>query len=274
MNPLVSICIPCYNAQQTIERTIQSVLNQTYTNLEIIISDNASTDQTVDVVRSIKDSRIRIYSNETNLGMVQNFQKSLSYAKGQYVKCLCADDTITNDCIEKQVNVFLSFPKDHIVMVTSDKTVINGNGKILFRKGFPAKEGCYNGIRSIRKSLIHGTNIFGEPGCVMFDREVACQTSGFILEEDLAYTMDLHFYCQLLKHGNLYVIKEPLFSFRVINSSGTAGFKWSQAKMFNGLIDKYHRENFIVLPWYERLIAKGMAWLMCIARNLVFKFSN
>ncbi|MBR6131253.1 MAG: glycosyltransferase family 2 protein [Bacteroidales bacterium] len=274
MNPLVSVCIPCYNAQNTIERTIRSVLKQTYSNIEIIISDNASTDKTVEVVRQIQDERVKIFINETNLGMARNFQVALSRASGKYIKCLCADDIITPDCIEKQVNVFLQHPNDNIVLVTSDKQIINTKGKVLFNKGYPAKQGCYEGLKSIKKSLIRGTNIFGEPGCVMFEHKAAKQTDEFFIEDSISYVMDLHFYCQLLKHGNLYVIKEPLFSFRVINTSGTAGFKWSQAKMFNGLIDKYHRENFIALPWYERLVAKSMAWLMCIARNIVFKISK
>lgn len=274
MNPLVSICIPCYNSASTIEKTIQSVLNQTYTNLEIIISDNASTDQTADVIRKITDSRIKFYVNETNLGLIQNFQIVLSYATGQYVKCLCADDIITPDCIEKQVDAFVQHPNEKIVMVTADKIIINKQGKVLLNKGYPAKEGIYDGMESIRKSFLYGTNLIGEPGCVLFERETAKKTNGFIIEDSLTYVIDFNFYCQLLKHGNLYVIKEPLFSFRVINTSGTAGFKWSQAKMFNGLIDKYHRENFIALPWYERLVAKSMAWLMCIARNIVFKISK
>ena len=115
MNPLVSVCIPCYNAQNTIERTIWSVLKQTYSNIEIIISDNASTDKTVEVVRQIEDERVRIFINETNLGMAKNFQAALSRASGKYIKCLCADDIITPDCIEKQVNVFLQHPSDNIV---------------------------------------------------------------------------------------------------------------------------------------------------------------
>lgn len=274
MAPLVSICIPCYNSENTIGKTIQSVLDQTYSNIEIIISDNASTDHTTEVVSAFTDSRIKLFVNDSNLGMFRNFQAALSRASGKYVKCLCADDVITPDCIEKQVNAFLQHPNDNIVMVTCDKTVINEQGKELFKKGYPAKEGIYNGMSAIRKSFLHGTNLFGEPGCVLFDRDVAGKTSGFITDDSLTYVMDFNFFCQLLKHGNLFVIKETLFSFRVISTSGTAGFKWSQAKIFNAYIDKCYREKFIEMPWYERFIAKGMAWLMCIARNIVFKFSK
>ena len=273
MDPLVSICIPCYNSENTIGRTIQSVLDQTYTNIEIIISDNASTDHTADVVRTFTNNRIKLFVNESNLGMIHNFQIALSRATGQYVKCLCADDIITPDCIEKQVNVFLSHPDDNIVMVAGEKNVINKDNKILFRKPFPGKAGLYDGKKAMKKSFLHGTSIFGEPGCVMFDNAIAKQTTGFIVENELAYVVDYNFYCQLLQKGNLFVIKEPLFSFRVTNTSGTAGFKWSQARIFNALIDKYHKEGIIDYSWFTRTYCKTMSWIMCIARNLVFKFA-
>lgn len=273
MTPLVSICIPCYNAQTTIERTIRSVLTQTYSNIEIIISDNASTDRTVDAVQKIQDERIKLFVSETNLGMARNFKASISHASGKYVKCLCADDTITADCIEKQVNAFLSNPDDNIVMVTSDKYVINQSNKILFKMSFPGKEGVYDGKKIARKSL-YGTNIFGEPGCVMFDRETARKTDEFVIDDSLLYVMDLHFYCQLLQYGNLFVVKEPLFSVRVIDSCASAGFKWNQARIFNALIDKYYNENFIKMGWINRVLGKTMSWIMCFARNLVFKFAN
>ncbi|MBO6051290.1 MAG: glycosyltransferase family 2 protein [Bacteroidales bacterium] len=273
MNPLVSICIPCYNAQGTIGKTIQSVLNQTYTDLEIIISDNDSTDQTIKVVRQIQDERIKLFINDTNIGMARNFQAAISHATGKYIKCLCADDIITPDCIEKQVNTFLSHPNDKIVMVAAEKYVINKNNKVLFKKPFPGKAGLHNGKKAIKKSFLHGTSIFGEPGCIMFDHETAKKTDEFSIEDSLSYVMDFNFYCQLLQFGNLFVIKEPLFSFRVINTSGTAGFKWNQARIFNALIDKYHKEGVINYSWFTRIYCKTMAWIMCIARNLVFKFA-
>ncbi len=274
MEHLVSICIPCFNAGETIKETIQSLINQTYSDFEIIVSDNHSTDNTIEIIRSFHDERIKIYENESNLGVIQNYHLALSRATGKYVKLLCADDTITPDCIEKQVDIFLSHPNDSIVMVTAEKNVINKDNKILFKKAFPGKAGFYDGIKVLKKSFLHGTNIFGEPGCVMFDREIANKTSCFLIDPSLTYLIEFDFFCQLLKHGNLFVIKEPLFSFRVISTSGTAGFKWSQAKIFNAYIDKCHREKFISMPWIERVFSKSMAWLMCIARNIVFKFSK
>lgn len=271
---LVSICIPCYNAENTIKDTIKSILVQTYTNIEIIICDNRSTDNTVKIIKAIDDTRIKLYENETNIGLILNFQKALDYANGKYIKMLCADDKITKDCIEKQLTVFINNQDKNLALVISEKKIINEKNKVLFIKKFPGKSGIHNGLSTIKRTLLYGTNIFGEPGSVMFKREIAQLTSGFLIDNELMYVVDLNFYCQLLKHGNLYVIKEPLFFFRVIKTSGTAGFKWKQAVIFNQLIDKYYKEKFIKISLLSRIIGKIMSWLMCFGRNIIFKFAN
>lgn len=273
-NPLVSVCIPCYNSEKTIKSTIICLLEQTYSNIEIVISDNHSTDNTIEIIKSIIDPRIKFFINESNLGIVKNFQKAYSYATGKYVKVICADDLLTPDGIEKQLSIFIKYPAQNIAMVTCEKWIINQNGKKLFQKKFPGKDGLHNGLKSIRKTIVLGTNIFGEPGCIMFNNEIAKQTSGFIIEEELTYVVDLNFYYQLLKHGNLFVIKEPLFSFRILNSSGSAHFKWKQAIIFNKFIDKCYSENFIKVSSLEMFIGKTMSLAMSLARNLIFKFAN
>ena len=67
---LVSVCIPAYNSGRFIVRTIESILNQTYKNIEIVVVDDCSSDDTVDKVKSIKDDRIKLIVNEANLGML------------------------------------------------------------------------------------------------------------------------------------------------------------------------------------------------------------
>src|ERR1035438_1370812 len=103
--PLVSICIPTYNTGNYIAAAIQSVLDQTYTNLEIIITDNCSTDNTIEIINSFHDPRISYFRNDHNFGVEYNWNKSLKLAKGKYLKLLCADDIIYPDCIREQVSV-------------------------------------------------------------------------------------------------------------------------------------------------------------------------
>lgn len=272
--PLVSVCIPTYNASATIVDTLQAVRNQTYQNLEVIICDNQSTDQTVALIQSFPDPRIKLYVNEKNFGMLGNFNIVLSKAKGTYVKLLCADDYITFDCIEKEVSVFLEHADENLVMVTAAKYVIDEKGKQLFIKRFPGKEGLYDGVKTLKKTFRHGTNIFGEPGAVLFANEAVKQAGLIQLPEVLTYVVDIQLYAQILKQGNLFVLREPLFSFRITNQSYTAKSKWEPARVFNQLRKKYTKEHYIDFSFTDKFLAFVMSWILSVARTMIFKLTN
>lgn len=103
--PLVSVLIPCYNSLKTIDRTLQSVLSQTYTNIEVIISDDCSTDDTYHfLTKNYGNNRgILLSQNPKNLGMCGNWNKLFAKATGMYWLKLDADDIISPDFIEKTV---------------------------------------------------------------------------------------------------------------------------------------------------------------------------
>ncbi len=273
-NPVVSVCIACFNASKTIENTISSVLNQTYTELEIIITDNQSIDHTVELVRAIQDSRIHVYVNDTNVGMSKNFEIAVSKASGKYVKLLCADDLMTPDCIEKELRIFMQNPNSNIAAVTSEKWIIDEKDQKLFVKRFPGKAGLKNGIKAVRKTLRYGGNIFGEPGCILYSKEALDQAGAIAIRNDLTYVFDLSLTCNTLLHGNLYVIKEPLFLFRVSTFSFTANSLWKSAKVINRFITKIKEEKLIPLSFFDIAMGRVMAWVMCIARNMVFFVVN
>jgi glycosyltransferase involved in cell wall biosynthesis len=103
--PRVSIAMPVYNAADTIDDALQSALNQTYENLEILVVDNASTDGTPDIVRSYDDPRIVLHENATNIGPHKNGNRSVQLSNGGYVKFLHADDALYPACVERMVEV-------------------------------------------------------------------------------------------------------------------------------------------------------------------------
>ena len=105
-NILVSVCIPAYNQSLFINECIYSAINQTYSNLEIIVIDDRSTDGTWDEIEKIRDNRIVKIRNENNIGMVDNFRKCLDLATGKYVTLLNGDDLLHKKCIESQIPLF------------------------------------------------------------------------------------------------------------------------------------------------------------------------
>lgn len=107
-NELVSILIPVYNRVTLVGETIDSAINQIYKNIEIIIVDNCSTDGTWELINSYaaKDTRIRIFQNEENIGPVKNWKRCIDEAKGEYAKILFSDDLMAENFIEETVKVF------------------------------------------------------------------------------------------------------------------------------------------------------------------------
>ena len=104
--PLVSIGIPIFNEENNIKKMINPILNQTYRNCEILISDNASTDKTSKIINFIKkkDRRIKVFVQKINIGGPKNFNFILHKAKGKYFFWSSADDIRSIDFIEKNVN--------------------------------------------------------------------------------------------------------------------------------------------------------------------------
>lgn len=113
MPPLVSVLMTAYNRQQYIAEAIESVLASTYKNFELIIVDDCSIDNTVAIAKSYeeKDSRIKVFANEQNLGDYPNRNKAASYAKGKYIKYLDSDDIMYPHCLEVMVNAMEKFPE-------------------------------------------------------------------------------------------------------------------------------------------------------------------
>lgn len=105
MNPKVSIFIPVYNRVNIVMETINSALNQTYKNIEIIVSDNCSTDGTFELIQEAakSDDRIKLLKQSKNLGPVINWKACIAAATGAYGKLLFSDDLIAPSCIEKLV---------------------------------------------------------------------------------------------------------------------------------------------------------------------------
>lgn len=108
MKPLISVLIPHYNYIQYVPTAIDSVLNQSYPNVEIVVTDNQSTDGAVPILRAryVNEPRIRIIENERNLGMTGNFNRSLQYARGEYVLWLSSDDFMLRPHLERLQAVF------------------------------------------------------------------------------------------------------------------------------------------------------------------------
>lgn len=127
MDELVSIIMPSYNTGKYIKETINSVINQTYTNWELLIVDDCSTDNTDEVISGFKDERIKYSKNEKNSGAAISRNKALREARGKWIAFLDSDDLWEKEKLEKQIK----FMKDNSYDFTYTDYRIKLNGKWL-----------------------------------------------------------------------------------------------------------------------------------------------
>jgi glycosyltransferase involved in cell wall biosynthesis len=140
-NDLVSVIIPVYNRENTISRAIQSVLNQTYQNFEIIIVDDFSSDETVNTVRKLmeNDNRIQLLLNNKNRGANYSRNRGIKYSKGKFIALLDSDDQWLKPKLLKQLNLFYKHIDDKLGVVYCGAIYIDQNSKGYYQ--LPYKEG-------------------------------------------------------------------------------------------------------------------------------------
>jgi glycosyltransferase involved in cell wall biosynthesis len=267
-SPLVSICIPSYNSGEFIQQTLNSVLAQTYTNIEVIVTDDVSSDNTVQIAKAIKDPRLKVFVNDKNLGVVENWNRSIELATGEYIKIMGADDLLDPTCIEEQVAVFLN-TKEPVALVSSYKYVINHKNKVvIYKKGF--KETILEGSDAIKRSVIDGSNMLGEPVAGLFRKADFLKAGKY--RPCPIYMIDMDLWARILKLGKLYVIPKPLYSFRISPTSLSSVMRSSQVKEFNTYVDAVVREGVIQLSGFEKFVSRTMVLTKGILRKIIFAF--
>ena len=246
-DPLVSICIPVFNGERTIRETICSVINQTYKNIEIVVVDNCSTDHTMDVIHSLDIDNMTVYQNSNNLGMVGNWNRCLSLAKGKYICILCADDTIEKDCIRKKVNM-MEIEKD-LVMCFSSSVVVNERGEVLLRRR-PFKSNCVVDGKELALRSYYSKNLYGEPSNVLFKKDVIKEAVMF--DGELRYATDWDMWLQLSCLGQVGYIDEVLMKYKISKSNQTSstGFK-QMIKDDNNVIENFHNNPNIDVNFFD-----------------------
>lgn len=164
---MISVCIPTYNGEKYIREQLDSILSQTKSVDEIIISDDSSTDSTIEIIKSYNDSRIRVIENQKFNSPIFNLENALKHSKGDYIFLADQDDLWNNNKVEVMMN---HLQKNQLVV--SNGQLINNEGDILEDSIF----NIYNSKKGFIKNLI--TNSY--MGCCMaFRRDLLNYTLPF-----------------------------------------------------------------------------------------------
>lgn len=222
----ISILIPAYNCGLFLEETIKSVLNQTFTDWEVIIVDDCSTDDTLRIAQeySRKDKRIKTFHNDKNLGMLENWNFGISLCHSFYFVKLDADDIWNPELLEKSIAVLNKYPE--VGLVFTKYLLIDENGKKLLDSIWELPEfavnkpfGCTDLVKLgpdkmlqypiLRQGLsLMRRDIFGEIGYYKY-----------LLTKETHASTDTEFYFRLGAHYKIFCINEELYLYRIHNNS-------------------------------------------------------
>ena len=244
MGDLVSIIMPSYNTARYIFETIQSVINQTYQNWELIIVDDCSTDNTDIVVEKIKDPRIKYIKNEKNLGAAVSRNRALREARGRWVAFLDSDDLWKSEKLEKQVR-FMTKKKCYFSYTDYEEIDDAGNRMNVIVTG---------------PKVISKTGMFNYcwPGCltVMYDRKKI----GLIQIEDIKKNNDYAMWLKVCKKARCYLLDEVLAEYRRWRSGSISTQKYKELIKWHYRLFRFGENENIILSIFN------------VGRNMLFGF--
>lgn len=209
--PLISVVMAAYNAEKTIAHAIESVLFQTYKNFEFIICDDASTDSTFSTIKEINDARIRIITNEKNMGAGEARDRAISYATGKWIAFIDADDAWHRQRLE----ILLTESKpghiifDNLIECVTSKNRLLGLSKV--RSIY-----CF-GKLMLSPTIIELSEFLREPRLIVkpiFERELI--TKNHIRHSQHKFGEDTYFVLSIIKCGaKLLYVPQPLYFYRL-----------------------------------------------------------
>lgn len=262
--PLVSVCIPTYCGAKYLPMAIDSVLEQSLGDFELIVIDNASPDNTADVVARYRDPRIRYLRNSSNLGAERNWNRCLEEARGRYFKLLPTDDLIFPDTLERQVGILEDDKAGRLALVFGARNIIDSAGRSIAKRSLTRKkEGVISGGDLVRRCISSGTNLIGEPGGVLFRKQLADQIGKF--DATIPYVVDLDYWVRLLAYGDAYYLDKPVSAFRVSGGSWSVSVGARQSKEYQEFIDKVGKQAV----WQIGVCDRSFGYLMARLNNLL-----
>lgn len=220
----VSVVMAAYNGERFISLQIESILNQTHSDFELIIADDCSTDMTPQIIKDYcsKDKRIKFVQNQKNLGFKKNFENLLSYAKADYIAFCDQDDIWSENHLEKLLS-----KADNYDLVCSNATLVDSEGVSLHTsmKDVMKINTIPQNVESIKIRLLHYNFVQG----------ATCLVSKRLLEKSIPIPENVFYHdywfalCAAFSKG-VYYFDEPLVFYRQHGSNVTDNKRWSLLK--------------------------------------------
>ena len=204
---MISVLMPVYNSELYLEEAVQSILDQTYKNFEFIIIDDGSVDNSLAILESFKDNRIKLVKKKNNTGYTSLLNESINYAKYDYLARMDSDDVSNKDRLLKQFK-FLEKNKDYSV-VGSNIRLINTQGQFI-------RNGKYPETDKQIKSKLSNFSTFAHPACLIRKKKLI-DIGGYRTIFEPSEDYDL--WTRLALNSKMYNIQEYLLDYRIHGKS-------------------------------------------------------
>ncbi|MFO0320983.1 MAG: glycosyltransferase family 2 protein [Bacteroidota bacterium] len=227
MSSLVSVIMPAYNCEKFIKQSIDSILNQTYANFELLISDDASTDSTKLIIDSYSDLRIKRFHNETNLGYTKASNKLFQHVTGNLITFQDADDYSALNRLELLTKYLDAHPD--CACVGSNIIKIDEFGKEIYKSNHPIHEELIREHFRVLRIVMTGSSL-------MIKKDVLDRVGGYHLYFDRMGSEDVYWYSLILDNFKVGNVADALYYYRTNSNSVTSSFNNPKSLVAHNLI--------------------------------------
>jgi glycosyltransferase involved in cell wall biosynthesis len=200
---LISVILPLYNSEKYIEKSLKSILSQTYSNIEVIIIDDCSQDSSIEIVNKIKDNRVYIIKNPDNVGPASSLNAGIVASRGEFIAIMHSDDVASLNRLEVQYNFFQQNPQFH-VLASSYTEIDEFDNNIL--KKITNSSSFFEDRMLLHNVICHPT--------VMFSRAILTEDS--LYEPGMRVNEDYYFWLKLVLEGRqFFILPQSLLFYRI-----------------------------------------------------------
>jgi glycosyltransferase involved in cell wall biosynthesis len=263
----ILVFVPTYNSEKYLSQCLDSVLQQTFQDWECIISDDASTDKSVEIAREYEkiDSRFKVLTHEKNVGAATNWNRAKENNNSFATKILCADDYLLKDALQEQLDIL---QRNQTAIVFSERYIVFPSGKKLHPR-LPKYASNISFNDAFKFYINLGRNIFGEPVTALFRTDLFVNSEGFYPKFE--YSLDTSGYMAIARGHDVTFDNYVVGVFRVSKSQWSHKLRGKQFAHIFDFIDHLVEVEGIQVSKTEVLIGKIKVMGANLLRVVLYK---